>query len=99
MQSFYLIVTFIKGAAVFIALHRYEEAFTDAVRAHQADPKYYKALVRQAVALQELGNFPEAMHAANAALELMPDSADLITLRKSIEDDIELENRLPRGII
>ena len=71
-------------ALAYIKLKRYPEANDDCDRVLAAEPGNYKAAVRKATALKDLGRDAEAEAAAMLALEMQPTSKEAAKLLKAL---------------
>lgn len=91
---------FSNRAMVRLNLNKVEEALSDCKRCLEIDPKSVKAWFRKAQALQRLGEWEEAIQAAEAGIAVEPDNKsfpDLIDkVRKEMEKDAEDKAKLKR---
>ena len=82
-------------AAVYIAIHKYEEALADASKSISLNSNYIKAYERKACALREISRFEEALAVISEALKLDSNSKELLTLQEEVNKDYQINNVLP----
>ena len=87
-------VLYCNRAAAHSKLKCFEEVARDSRKAHQIDPGYIKAYVREGLALQHLGRFREAHDAYSKALSVMSTCNDNNRHKHKLADDIRLRMRV-----
>ena len=82
-------------AAVYISLHKYDEALADASKSIELNSNYIKAYERKACALREVSRFEEALAVLSEGLKVNPNSQEVLTLQEDITKDYQINNVLP----
>jgi stress-induced-phosphoprotein 1 len=85
-------VTFYSNrSACYAALGRWQEAAEDGRQCIIADKNFVKGYFRQALALQNLGNFDTAQEAVKRGLGVDPQNADLKKMSKELDESIRMK--------
>lgn len=86
-----LVQLLVNVALCFSKLNEHDRARSFARRALAVEPRSAKAHFRLATALQALGDFEEAARSFNRALELAPNSAEIVEALRSLNRCVPLE--------
>ncbi|KAG8976944.1 hypothetical protein FRB90_008995, partial [Tulasnella sp. 427] len=84
-------------SAAFAAAEDYVSALVDADVVIQLKRPWSKGHFRKAKALVGLQRFEEARDAVMLGLQFEPDSAEMLSFKKEIEDQIEAQTRSPKS--
>jgi len=82
-------------AAALIALHRPEEALTDANKAIECDSAFLKAYFRKADALRSVDRLAEALEVVAAASARFGSNAEFESLQTSLETELLEDQKVP----